>query len=99
MRIIVMLVAIIAASTACNRSPTQKDFASPEDASQALLVAAKADNTRALLEVLGAAAEPGLNWCRDRESAIEAFMKWIPDRLADEGVQINERLTRAAHQY
>ena len=61
MRIIVMLVAIIAASTACNRSPTQKDFASPEDASQALLVAAKADNTRALLEVLGAATEPMIN--------------------------------------
>ena len=54
MRIIIMLVAIVAASTACNRSPSQKDFATPEDASQALLVAAKSDNTRALLEVLAA---------------------------------------------
>jgi hypothetical protein len=77
MRVIMMLVGLAAALTACTRSPPQQDFETPEEASQALLVAAKADNTRALLEVLGAAAEPVIDSAdpvRDRH-ARERFVQ------------------------
>jgi hypothetical protein len=57
MRVLILLIVVAAALTACNRAVHQKDFASPEDAVQALVAAAKADDTRALLEVLGADAE------------------------------------------
>jgi hypothetical protein len=72
-----MLVGLAAALTACTRPPPQQDFETPEEASQALLVAAKADDTRALLEVLGAAAEPVIDSAdpvRDRH-ARERFVQ------------------------
>jgi hypothetical protein len=52
------LVSLAAALVGCSRSVSQKDFASPEEAAQALVTAAKAKDTHALLEVLGADAEP-----------------------------------------
>lgn len=58
MRILILLVSLAAALTACSRSVHQKDFASPEDAAQALIAAARADDTRGLVAVLGADAEP-----------------------------------------
>jgi hypothetical protein len=46
------------ALAACNRSVPQKDFASVEEAAQALVAASRTDGTQALLEVLGQEAEP-----------------------------------------
>jgi hypothetical protein len=57
MRAIVLIVAI-AALQACSESTPHRSFATPQDAAQALVIAAKADDTRALLEVLGSAAAP-----------------------------------------
>ncbi|HKE92937.1 MAG TPA: DUF2950 domain-containing protein [Povalibacter sp.] len=60
MRTLAVLLIIVAAiaQTACNRTPRQKDFASAEEAVQALVAAARADDTRALLRILGAEAAP-----------------------------------------
>jgi DUF2950 family protein len=79
MRALVLLVAVAAALVACSRSVSQKDFASPEEAAQALVAAAKAADTHALLEVLGADAQPVIDSgdpVRDRharERFLEAF--------------------------
>ena len=55
----IMSIALAALSVgACSRSVHQKDFASVDDAVQALVAAARADGTHALLEVLGPKAEP-----------------------------------------
>jgi Protein of unknown function (DUF2950) len=61
MRALILLVSVAAALLACSRPVPQKDFASPEEAAQALVTAAKAEDTRALLAVLGADAEPVIN--------------------------------------
>jgi Protein of unknown function (DUF2950) len=59
MRVLVALLIVVAATqAACSRSVQQKDFASAEEAAQALVAAAQSDDTRALLEVLGQEAEP-----------------------------------------
>ena len=58
MRALILLVCFAAALVGCSRSVSQKDFASPEEAAQALVAAAKAKDTHALLEVLGADAQP-----------------------------------------
>jgi Protein of unknown function (DUF2950) len=59
MRVLVALLIMVAATqAACSRSVQQKDFASAEEAVQALVAAAQSDDTRALLEVLGQEAEP-----------------------------------------
>ena len=59
MRALVTLLIVVAATqAACSRSVQQKDFASAEEAAQALVAAAQSDDTRALLEVLGQEAEP-----------------------------------------
>jgi len=58
MRALILLVSLAAALVGCSRSVSQKDFASPEEAAQALVAAAKAKDTHALLEVLGADAQP-----------------------------------------
>jgi hypothetical protein len=51
---------ILATQWACGPSVRQEDFASAEEAVQALIVAASSDYPRALLEVLGEQAEPML---------------------------------------
>jgi hypothetical protein len=55
MRLLVFaIVAIVAiAAAACSRTVRQQDFASAEAAAQALVAAARSDDTRGLLEVLG----------------------------------------------
>ncbi|HEY6644072.1 DUF2950 domain-containing protein [Povalibacter sp.] len=54
MRVLVVVLILAAATlAACSRSPQQKDFASADEAMQALVSAARSDDTRALLEVLG----------------------------------------------
>ena len=58
MRALILMVCFAAALVGCSRSVSQKDFASPEEAAQALVAAAKAKDTHALLEVLGADAQP-----------------------------------------
>jgi len=57
----ISLMLILLTQASCGRAVHQKDFASPEAAVQALVAAAKADDVRALLEVLGEQAEPALD--------------------------------------
>lgn len=58
MRALILMVSFAVALVGCSRSASQKDFGSPEEAAQALVTAAKAEDTKALLEVLGADAQP-----------------------------------------
>ena len=58
MRALIFVVSIAVALVACSRTISQHDFGSPEEAAQALVTAAKAEDTHALLEVLGADAQP-----------------------------------------
>lgn len=53
-----LLILIVVAQVACSRSVPQKDFASAEEAVQALVAAVQSNDTRALLEILGKEAEP-----------------------------------------
>jgi Protein of unknown function (DUF2950) len=56
--IAILLVLFATTQVGCSRTIQQKDFASAEEATQALVAAARADKTRALVEVLGSDAEP-----------------------------------------
>jgi hypothetical protein len=60
MRVLTILLLSIVAATqiACSRTIHQKDFASTDEAVQALMAAVKSGDTRALLEVLGNDAKP-----------------------------------------
>jgi hypothetical protein len=58
MRSLMLLIGAAAALIACSRSIPQKDFASPDEAAQALVTAARAEDTRGLIEILGADAQP-----------------------------------------
>ncbi|HZF26475.1 MAG TPA: DUF2950 domain-containing protein [Steroidobacteraceae bacterium] len=60
MRVLVVLWLVIAAATqvACTRSVQHRDYASTDEAVQALLAAVKSGETRGLLEVLGNDAKP-----------------------------------------
>ena len=53
-----LLILIIATQAGCARSIHQKDFASAQEAVEALVAAARSDDSRALLEVLGEDAGP-----------------------------------------
>ncbi|HEY4370075.1 MAG TPA: DUF2950 domain-containing protein [Steroidobacteraceae bacterium] len=53
-----LLVAIAAAQAGCSRSGQQQDFASADEAVQSLVTAARSDDARALLRVLGKDAQP-----------------------------------------
>ncbi|MFC4313459.1 DUF2950 domain-containing protein [Steroidobacter flavus] len=56
----VFAVLLLIALAACNRATTQRDFASIDDAVAALIAAARSDDTRALVRVLGSEAEPAV---------------------------------------
>jgi hypothetical protein len=59
MRVSVVLIVIAAATLgACSRPGEQKTFSSPDAAAEALVQAAKSDDTAALLGVLGKDSEP-----------------------------------------
>jgi len=58
MRALILLVSLATALVGCSRAVSQRDFASPEEATQALVTAVRAEDTRELLAVLGADAEP-----------------------------------------
>jgi hypothetical protein len=58
---VILLIVVVATQAACSRSSQQKDFASAEQATQALIAAAHSDDHRALLEILGKEAEPMVN--------------------------------------
>jgi hypothetical protein len=58
MRALILLISFATALVACSRSVPQKDFASREEAAEALVTAVRAQDTRELLAVLGADAEP-----------------------------------------
>lgn len=63
MRTAMILSMVLAvAATACSRAPRQHDFASVDDAVQALVAAARTDDTGALIEIIG----------RDAASLIES---------------------------
>jgi hypothetical protein len=77
MRALILLVCFATALVGCSRSISQKDFGSPEEAVQALVTAAKAQDAHALLEVLGADAQPVIDSgdpVRDRH-ARERFLQ------------------------
>lgn len=59
MRVLAILLIIVTA--ACSREVTQKEFASIDDAVGALVAAAKSDDTRSLLKVLGNEAAPAID--------------------------------------
>jgi Protein of unknown function (DUF2950). len=62
MRALILSIIVVAVTqAACSRAVHQKDFASAEDAVQALVTAARSDDMRALLEVLGPDAEPTID--------------------------------------
>lgn len=48
-------------TAACSRVTSQRDFASIDDAVGALIAAARSDDTRALVKVLGSEAEPAID--------------------------------------
>ncbi|WP_129777818.1 DUF2950 domain-containing protein [Peristeroidobacter soli] len=56
----IFMLLLMMAAAACNRG-TQRDFASIDDAVGALVAAARSDDTRALVKVLGAEAEPAIS--------------------------------------
>jgi hypothetical protein len=56
LRVLAALLMIVTA--ACSRMTSQRDFASIDDAVGALIAAARSDDTRALVRVLGSEAEP-----------------------------------------
>jgi hypothetical protein len=55
------VVVMLVVTAACNRATTQRDFASTDDAVAALIAAARSDDTRELVRVLGSEAEPALD--------------------------------------
>ncbi len=59
--LIILLVVAITALTGCSRSTHQKDFATTDEAVAALIMAARSKETNALLDVLGAEAEPSVH--------------------------------------
>ncbi|HEY5754963.1 MAG TPA: DUF2950 domain-containing protein [Steroidobacter sp.] len=59
MRVLAILLMIVTAG--CSREVTQRDFASIDDAVGALVGAARSDDTRGLLKVLGKEAEPAID--------------------------------------
>ena len=59
LRILAVLLLLVTA--ACSRQPTQRDFASIDEAIAALVAAAKDDDTRALVKILGSEAEPAID--------------------------------------
>jgi hypothetical protein len=56
-----LIVAVVAAQAGCSRSAPQQDFASADEAAQALVAAARSDDARALLGMLGKDAQPLLD--------------------------------------
>lgn len=54
----VLAILMLLVSVGCSRQVMQRDFASIDDAVVALVAAAREDDTRALLEILGSEAEP-----------------------------------------
>lgn len=57
-RYLCLLMLILLAQAACSRPVSQKEFASAEEAVQALVAAVRSGDTRALLEVLGEESKP-----------------------------------------
>lgn len=55
---VLMLVGFALASGACSQLPRQKEFASADQAAEALVAAVRSDDTRALVAVLGEEAAP-----------------------------------------
>lgn len=59
--LITAMMLVVLMQAGCARAIQQKDFASPEEAVQALVTAAKSEDVSSLLEILGQQAEPALN--------------------------------------
>jgi hypothetical protein len=79
MRALAIVLITVAALAACSRSVPQRDFASAEEAVEALVSAARSIDARAVLEVLGEEAEPVVSSGDDvqdrssRERFLEAY--------------------------
>ena len=56
-----LLVILLVVSAGCDRMTAQRDFASIDEAVGALVAAARSDDTRALVRILGNEAEPALD--------------------------------------
>src|SRR5262245_55120738 len=56
--LLLLVIALAAIQSGCNRSASQRDFASADEAMQALVIAARSDDAHALLAVLGKDAQP-----------------------------------------
>lgn len=59
--LVTLLILAAAAQAACAHTAHQQDYASVEDAVEALVTAAQSDDTHALLQVLGSEAEPAVD--------------------------------------
>lgn len=85
-----LLIVIVAAQAACSRSVPQKDFASAEEAAQALVAAAQSNDMRALLEVLGKDAEPVVSSgdeVQDRNSRERFLQSYEQSHVLDTSVE------------
>jgi hypothetical protein len=87
-RVLILLIVIAAAQTACSRSVPQKDFASAADAAQALVTAARSDDTRALLEILGADAKPTID-SGDPVADRNGRTRFVQAYEAEHGLEVN----------
>ena len=89
-KLVALLIVVIATQAACSRSTPGKDFASAEEALEALVTAAKADGPKALVEVLGAEAKPVIDSgdpVQDRNSREKFLQEYAAAHTLDRSVE------------
>ena len=87
---IVTLLFLVVALTACSRQTQQKDFSSAEDAVSALVEAAAADGSQALVQILGVQAQPVLDSgdpVQDRNSQQKFLQEYAAAHSLDSGTE------------
>ncbi|HMN45525.1 MAG TPA: DUF2950 domain-containing protein [Povalibacter sp.] len=90
----IVSMALAIAATACSRVPRQHDFATVDDAVQALIAAARTDDTAALLEIIGSDAaslvESGdpVQDRNGRERFVQAYEQSHRIEKLDDGSQV-----------
>ena len=89
-KLVALLIVVIATQAACSRSTPAKDFASAEEALEALVTAAKADGPQALVEVLGPEAKPVIDSgdpVQDRNSREKFLQEYAAAHTLDRSVE------------
>ena len=89
-KLVALLIVVIATQAACSRSTPGKDFASAEEALEALVTAAKADGPKALVEVLGPEAKPVIDSgdpVQDRNSREKFLQEYAAAHTLDRSVE------------